>query len=85
VELVHDDGPEVGVRALAQRDVGALCQAFGAENVGMVTGDSAVNADAPIVCCTAEILARVADISRNWACGSSISGTCQAQPRCGSA
>jgi hypothetical protein len=28
---------------------------------------------------------RVADISTNWACGSSISGTCQAHPRSGSA
>ena len=28
---------------------------------------------------------RVADISRNWACGSSSSGTCQAHPRSGSA
>ncbi len=26
----------------------------------MVTGDSSVNADAPIVCCTAEILANLA-------------------------
>lgn len=26
----------------------------------------------------------VADISRNWACGSSTIGTCQAQPRSGS-
>ncbi|MCL2535806.1 MAG: DUF3516 domain-containing protein, partial [Nocardiaceae bacterium] len=31
-----------------------------AENVGMVTGDSSVNADAPIICCTAEILANLA-------------------------
>ena len=33
---------------------------FGAANVGMVTGDSAVNPDAPIICCTAEILANLA-------------------------
>ena len=33
---------------------------FGAENVGMLTGDAAVNADAPIICCTAEILANIA-------------------------
>ncbi|HYP74263.1 MAG TPA: DUF3516 domain-containing protein, partial [Microbacterium sp.] len=38
----------------------ALVEIFGAENVGMVTGDSSVNPDAPIVCCTAEILANIA-------------------------
>ena len=38
----------------------ALCDMFGAENVGMLTGDAAVNADAPIICCTAEILANIA-------------------------
>ncbi|MFR5004499.1 MAG: hypothetical protein ACLUB5_02200 [Bifidobacterium dentium] len=26
------------------------------ENVGMITGDTHINADAPIICCTAEIL-----------------------------
>ena len=48
------------LKALVSEKFFALCQAFGAENVGMVTGDSAVNADAPIVCCTAEILANIA-------------------------
>jgi len=38
----------------------ALVDIFGAENVGMVTGDSSVNGDAPIICCTAEILANLA-------------------------
>ena len=33
---------------------------FGAANVGMITGDSSVNPDAPIICCTAEILANLA-------------------------
>jgi superfamily II RNA helicase len=37
-----------------------LCRGFGATRVGMVTGDGAVNADASIVCCTAEVLAYVA-------------------------
>ena len=37
-----------------------LCATFGADNVGMLTGDAAVNADAPIICCTAEILANIA-------------------------
>ncbi len=38
----------------------ALCATFGAENVGMLTGDASVNAGAPIVCCTAEVLANIA-------------------------
>ncbi|MET0473360.1 MAG: DUF3516 domain-containing protein, partial [Mycobacterium sp.] len=38
----------------------ALCDVFGAANVGMLTGDAAVNADAPIIACTAEILANIA-------------------------
>jgi len=38
----------------------ALVAAFGSENVGMMTGDSAVNPGAPIICCTAEILANIA-------------------------
>ena len=33
---------------------------FGAENVGMLTGDAAVNSGAPIICCTAEVLANIA-------------------------
>ncbi|WP_062079158.1 DEAD/DEAH box helicase [Demequina globuliformis] len=33
---------------------------FGTDNVGLMTGDSAVNSDAPIICCTAEILANLA-------------------------
>jgi superfamily II RNA helicase len=38
----------------------ALCRDFGPENVGMATGDATVNRDAPILCCTAEILANYA-------------------------
>nr|WP_312964752.1 DUF3516 domain-containing protein [Kocuria rhizophila] len=48
------------IKALVSEKFFDLCEIFGAENVGMVTGDSAVNAEAPIVCCTAEILANVA-------------------------
>jgi superfamily II RNA helicase len=33
---------------------------FGAANVGMLTGDASVNADAPIIACTAEVLANIA-------------------------
>src|SRR5690606_20512499 len=45
------------IKALVTEKFFDLAGIFGAERVGMVTGDSAVNPDAPIVCCTAEILA----------------------------
>ncbi|MCU1624872.1 MAG: box helicase domain protein, partial [Frankiales bacterium] len=45
------------IKALVSEKFFALCEVFGAENVGMATGDAAVNTDAPIVCCTAEVLA----------------------------
>ncbi len=48
------------IKALVSEKFFALVEVFGAENVGMVTGDSSVNSDAPIVCCTAEILANLA-------------------------
>lgn len=48
------------IKALVSEKFFALVDTFGAENVGMVTGDSSVNADAPIICCTAEILANLA-------------------------
>ena len=48
------------LKALVSEKFFALVAAFGAQNVGMMTGDSAVNADAPIICCTAEILANQA-------------------------
>ncbi|MGD7789655.1 DEAD/DEAH box helicase [Propionibacteriaceae bacterium Y1700] len=48
------------IKALVSEKFFALCEVFGADNVGMVTGDAAVNADAPIICCTAEILANIA-------------------------
>ncbi|GER23424.1 DEAD/DEAH box helicase [Zafaria cholistanensis] len=48
------------IKALVSEKFFDLCGIFGAENVGMVTGDSSVNADAPIICCTAEILANIA-------------------------
>jgi superfamily II RNA helicase len=44
------------IKALVSEKFFSLCDTFGAENVGMMTGDGAINADAPIVCCTAEIL-----------------------------
>lgn len=48
------------IKALVSEKFFALVEIFGPENVGMVTGDSSVNPDAPIVCCTAEILANIA-------------------------
>lgn len=48
------------IKALVSEKFFALVDIFGAVNVGMVTGDSSVNADAPIICCTAEILANLA-------------------------
>ncbi|MCV9993830.1 DUF3516 domain-containing protein [Paeniglutamicibacter sp. ZC-3] len=48
------------IKALVSEKFFDLCKIFGAENVGMVTGDSSVNQDAPIICCTAEILANIA-------------------------
>ncbi|WP_396667401.1 DEAD/DEAH box helicase [Microbacterium sp. R86528] len=48
------------IKALVSEKFFALVDIFGADNVGMVTGDSSVNADAPIICCTAEILANLA-------------------------
>lgn len=48
------------LKALVSEKFFALVDLFGAASVGMVTGDSSVNADAPIICCTAEILANLA-------------------------
>ncbi|HEX2247236.1 MAG TPA: DUF3516 domain-containing protein [Arthrobacter sp.] len=48
------------IKALVSEKFFALCDIFGPDNVGMVTGDSSVNQDAPIICCTAEILANIA-------------------------
>ena len=48
------------IKALVSEKFFALCNDFGPENVGMMTGDATVNRDAPILCCTAEILANIA-------------------------
>lgn len=48
------------IKALVSEKFFALCDVFGADNVGMLTGDASVNADAPIIACTAEILANLA-------------------------
>ena len=48
------------IKALVSEKFFALCEMFGPANVGMMTGDASVNATAPIICCTAEILASIA-------------------------
>ncbi|HEX7658222.1 MAG TPA: DUF3516 domain-containing protein [Pseudonocardiaceae bacterium] len=48
------------IKALVSEKFFALCDTFGPAKVGMMTGDSSVNSDAPIICCTAEILANLA-------------------------
>ncbi len=48
------------IKALVSEKFFDLCAVFGADNVGMLTGDVAVNSDAPIICCTAEVLANIA-------------------------
>ncbi|HEY6798391.1 MAG TPA: DUF3516 domain-containing protein [Kineosporiaceae bacterium] len=48
------------IKALVSEKFFALCETFGAENVGMLTGDASVNPIAPIICCTAEVLANQA-------------------------
>ena len=48
------------IKALVSEKFFALCDVFGAANVGMLTGDAAVNGDAPIITCTAEVLANIA-------------------------
>ncbi len=48
------------IKALVNEKFMALCREFGPDNVGLCTGDASVNRDAPILCCTAEILANIA-------------------------
>lgn len=48
------------IKALVNEKFLALCREFGPENVGMMTGDASVNLDAPVLCCTAEVLANIA-------------------------
>ena len=48
------------IKALVNEKWMALCREFGPDQVGLTTGDATVNRDAPILCCTAEILANIA-------------------------
>ncbi len=48
------------IKALVSEKFFALCDIFGPDEVGMMTGDGTVNGGAPIICCTAEVLANIA-------------------------
>jgi len=48
------------IKALVSEKFFDLCHAFGPAEVGMMTGDASVNPEAPIICCTAEVLANIA-------------------------
>lgn len=48
------------IKALVSEKFFGLVNILGRENVGMITGDSQINPDAPVICCTAEILANQA-------------------------
>ena len=48
------------IKALVSEKFFDLCATFGTANVGMMTGDASVNPTAPIICCTAEVLANIA-------------------------
>ena len=48
------------IKALVNEKWMDLCRVFGPEKVGLSTGDATVNGDAPILCCTAEILSNMA-------------------------
>jgi superfamily II RNA helicase len=47
------------IKALVSEKFFELCRALGPQHVGMMTGDASINRDAPIVCCTAEVLANI--------------------------
>ena len=48
------------IKALVSEKFFDLCRVLGPQRVGMMTGDATVNRDAPVICCTAEILANMA-------------------------
>ncbi|MDP8953768.1 MAG: DUF3516 domain-containing protein [Actinomycetota bacterium] len=48
------------IKALVSEKFFALCRQLGSDRVGMLTGDASVNPGAPVLCCTAEILANLA-------------------------
>ncbi|MDO5334835.1 MAG: DUF3516 domain-containing protein [Coriobacteriia bacterium] len=45
------------IKALVSEKFFDLVQLLGRDYVGMITGDTTINPDAPVICCTAEVLA----------------------------
>lgn len=54
------------IKALVSEKFFDLVNILGKDNVGMITGDASINADAPVICCTAEILANQALREGEW-------------------
>ena len=48
------------IKALVSEKFFNLVELFGRDNVGMITGDVHINTEAPVICCTEEILANQA-------------------------
>lgn len=48
------------IKALVSEKFFDLVDVLGRDNVGMITGDTRINTEAPVICCTAEILANQA-------------------------
>lgn len=48
------------IKALVSEKFFDLVEVLGRDNVGMITGDTHINTQAPVICCTAEILANQA-------------------------
>lgn len=48
------------IKALVSEKFFDLVEVLGRDNVGMITGDTHINTDAPVICCTEEILANQA-------------------------
>lgn len=54
------------IKALVSEKFFDLVNILGKESVGMITGDASINPDAPVICCTAEILANQALREGEW-------------------
>lgn len=61
------------IKALVSEKFFYLVKLFGKDLVGMITGDCVINSEAPIICCTAEILAQDA---LRWETDSDIKLVC---------
>lgn len=48
------------IKALVSEKFFELCEHLGSTHVGMMTGDASINPEAPVICCTAEVLANIA-------------------------